>query len=197
MDRGRTVPAMTKSRLTSLALAASFALLPGAPAAAQDSHSQHHPGTERPDMKTPQSIASEHRELHDILARASRESGEIGSRARELEHALAPHFRREEEIATPPLGMLPALTQGPATADMRAVLPMTEALERELPQMLKEHEAIRRSLHNFRQAAEAARRDDYVRFSDGLAAHARQEEEILYPAAVLVGRYVARTAPQR
>ena len=36
-----------------------------------------------------------------------------------------------------------------------------------------------------------------VRFSDELAAHAREEEEILYPAAVLVGRYVAlTTAPK-
>jgi hypothetical protein len=36
-----------------------------------------------------------------------------------------------------------------------------------------------------------------VRFADTLAAHARQEEEILYPAAILVGRYVARTAPRQ
>jgi hypothetical protein len=35
-----------------------------------------------------------------------------------------------------------------------------------------------------------------VRFADHLAAHARQEEEILYPAAILVGRYVKATAPK-
>ncbi len=78
---------------------------------------------------------------------------------------------------------------------MRAVLPMTDALERELPQMLKEHEAIRQAVTKFRAAAVRAQRDEYVSFSDGLAAHAQQEEEILYPAAVLVGRYVKRTAP--
>jgi hypothetical protein len=73
---------------------------------------------------------------------------------------------------------------------------MTDALERELPQMLKEHEGIRTAAAKFRAAAEKAGRADYVRFSDGLAAHARQEEEILYPAAILVGRYVKRTSPQ-
>lgn len=148
-------------------------------------------------MQTPQSLAAEHRELHEVLARASKESGEIGRAAEELEKSLAPHFKREEQIATPPLGLLPTLAREEATADMRAVLSMTDALERELPQMLKEHEAIRQAVTKFRAAAVQAQREDYVRFSDGLAAHAKQEEEILYPAAVLVGRYVRRTAPER
>jgi iron-sulfur cluster repair protein YtfE (RIC family) len=134
--------------------------------------------------------------LHEVLARASKEEGELGSAAEELERALAPHFRREEQIATPPLGLLPELARENATAEMRVVLPMTDALERELPQMLKEHEGIRTAAAKFRAAAEKAGRADYVRFSDELAAHARQEEEILYPAAILVGRYVKRTSPQ-
>ena len=93
------------------------------------------------------------------------------------------------------LGLLPALGRGEVTLQMRSVLPMTRALERELPQMLEEHEGIRAAAAKFRRAAEAARRADYVQFSEELAAHARQEEEILYPAAVLVGRYVAAKVP--
>ena len=148
-------------------------------------------------LQTPKSIAIEHRELHEVLARAAAEGGEIGNAAGELERALAPHFKREEEIATPPLGLLPALAQGDATADMRSVLPMTDALKRELPKMLQEHEAIRSAVAQFRATAERNGQQDYMRFADNLAAHARQEEELLYPAAILVGRYVARTAPQR
>jgi len=148
-------------------------------------------------MQTPHSLATEHRELHEVLARASKESGDLGRAAEELEKALAPHFKREEEIATPPLGLLPELARDNATADMRAVIPMTDALERELPQMLREHEVIRAAVTRFRAVAAEAGRDEYVRFSDELAAHARQEEEILYPAAVLVGRYIRRTAPER
>jgi hypothetical protein len=110
---------------------------------------------------------------------------------------LAPHFAREEEIATPPLGLLRPLSRGPATAAMRKVLPMTQALERELPQMLEEHGQIRAAVQRLEAAARAAKRSDYVEFAHALAAHARQEEEILYPAAVLVGRYVARTAPEK
>lgn len=156
----------------------------------------HHPASRSPTMiATPQSIAAEHHELHEVLALASKESGELGRTARELEKALAPHFKREEEIATPPLGLLPALATDHATAEMRAVLPMTTSLENELPQMLREHGVIRAAVQKFRTAAVASKRSEYIRFSDHLAAHAKQEEEILYPAAILVGRYVARTAP--
>lgn len=144
-------------------------------------------------LQPPQSISAEHREIHEVLAAATREAGALGEAARKLEAALAPHFGREEEIATPPLGLLPALTRGPATAEMRAVLPLTDALERELAQMLKEHEGISAANAALREQAVAARREDLVRFSDTLAAHARQEEEILYPAAILVGRYVKAT----
>ena len=67
----------------------------------------------------------------------------------------------------------------------------------QLPRMLQEHAIIREAVERFRAAADKGGREEYVRFSDELAAHARQEEEILYPAAVLVGRYIARTAPER
>jgi hypothetical protein len=145
-------------------------------------------------FQIPQSLAGEHHEIHEILVRATSESGELGAAAVELEEILAPHFKREEEIASPPLGLLPQLARGDATVEMRAVLPMTDALERELPQMLREHDAIRAATGKFRAVAEKAGQADYVRFADALAAHARQEEEILYPAAILVGRYVKQGA---
>jgi hypothetical protein len=191
---GSTMQSGTMSK-SALALAFAAASLAGG-AAAQDEHAAHHAQPEAATMlKTPSSVATEHRELHETLGRAVREGGELGDAAEALERALAPHFRREEEIATPPLALLPQLAGAPATSEMRAVLPMTEALERELPQMLREHEAIREAVGRFRQEAANMRRDEYVRFADQLAAHARQEEEILYPAAILVGRYVDRTAP--
>lgn len=176
-----------------------FAAAPAAAGAQQSAHAQHHPQeAETGLLTTPASIETEHAELHETLERAMKEPGALGAAARALEAALAPHFRREEEIATPTLGLLPALATGEVTSDMRKVLPLTQALERELPQMLREHDAIRAAASKFRAAAQAAGMADYVRFTDGLAAHARQEEQIFYPAAVLVGRYVAaRSSPPK
>jgi hypothetical protein len=78
------------------------AAAPAAAGAQQSAHAQHHP--QQPEgslLKTPTSIAAEHAELHETLERAAKEPGALGAAARALEAALAPHFRREEEIATP------------------------------------------------------------------------------------------------
>jgi len=148
-----------------------------------------------PQLQTPASIHAEHQEIHRRLERATGEPGELGAAARALGEQLDPHFRREEQIATPPLGLLVPLSRGRVTADMRAVLPLTQALERELPRMLEEHRRIGAARERFEAAARRAGRADYVRLAETLGQHAKQEEEVLYPAAILVGRYVAARAP--
>jgi hypothetical protein len=152
------------------------------------------PGASSPaatSLETPTALREEHQEIHAALERATAEPGDLGAAAQELAGLLEPHFRREEEIATPPLSLLVPLSQGPVTAEMAAVLPMTDALEREMPQMLADHAGIRDALGRFEAAARLANREEYVRFSEALAHHARQEEEIFYPAAIVVGRFVA------
>jgi hypothetical protein len=149
------------------------------------------PAPERPALlRTPEAIHEEHAEIHAALERATHEPGQLGAAARGLAAVLDPHFRREEEIATPPLGLLAPLAKGPVTVEMRAVLPMTDALERELPQMLEEHRQIGAARQRFETAARRARKAEYVRLAETLGQHAREEEEVLYPAAILVGRFV-------
>jgi hypothetical protein len=172
-----------------------IALLAPGPTVAQPAR-EAHPPPSRAQFSTPESIRHEHLELHEILARATREPGDLGAAAKALAAVLDPHFKREEEIATPPLALLAPLARGPATAEMRKVLPMTDALEKELPQMLAEHGLIMAARERFEAAARKAGRDDYVRMAETLAVHARTEEEVLYPAAILVGRYVKQQAPR-
>ena len=185
-------------RLGAVAAACVAAAACGNPPSQTRNEAQQQPQSESSAMlKTPESISHEHHEIHEVLAAAAKEPGSLGDAARRLEAVLAPHFQREEEIATPPLGLLRPLASGQASADMRAVLPMTDALEAELAKMLEEHRGIGAANSALREAAVAAGRDDIVRFSDTLAAHARQEEEILYPAAILVGKYVRAAAPEK
>jgi iron-sulfur cluster repair protein YtfE (RIC family) len=138
----------------------------------------------------PQSLVAEHHALHETLARAVREPGALGAAARRVEQVLHPHFVREEQIALPPLGLLPKLARGEVTAGMADVLPLTDKLQAELPQMLADHRKIEAALAELKRTAAAAGRKDYVEFADELAQHAQNEEQVLYPAALLVGRYV-------
>jgi hypothetical protein len=141
------------------------------------------------ELKIPDPLKIEHEELHAELARAAKEAGEIGTAARKVAETLHPHFVKEEECALPPLGLLIPLAQGRLSTEMRSVLPLTERLKRELPEMLAEHRAIVATLEALSSAARD-NREEYARFAEKLTLHARMEEEVLYPAAVLVGEYV-------
>jgi hypothetical protein len=121
------------------------------------------------------------------LKEATNAPGRVGPAAQALAKVLHPHFVREEEIALPPLGLLSRLASGDFSGDMADVLSMTDALKRELPQMLEEHKAIRAAVENLRVAARADNSEKYERLANNLALHAQTEEELLYPAAILIG----------
>jgi hypothetical protein len=135
----------------------------------------------------PQSLQTEHKAIHDALAEATRVRGPVGAAARELAALLDPHFTRENEIALPPLGLLSALAAGEKPAGMDEALAMSDALRRELPRMLQEHTKIRAATEKLRVVAQKEKAPAYEQFAEELTLHARTEEEVLYPAAILVG----------
>ena len=146
------------------------------------------PGVVTP--RIPESVRIEHEAIRRELAFATRERGEVGAAARELAKLLQPHFEREEQIALPPLGLVEPLARGEATLEMRAVLPMTDSLRAELPRMLDEHVGIRAATKELERIAGGEGNIRVVRLARQLALHARSEEELLYPMAVLVGDLV-------
>jgi hypothetical protein len=140
----------------------------------------------------PAPLRSEHEQLHATLVKATREPGAVGEAAREVARRLHGHFVREEEFALPPLALLAPLARDEFNPEMAQVLPMTERLKAELPAMLAEHRAIVGALGELRAAAAAAGLPDYERFAEALTEHAETEEQVLYPAAILVGQMVRR-----
>lgn len=64
---------------------------------------------------------------------------------------------------------------------------MTDALRKELPRMLEEHKRIRAATEKLRLAAREEKAPAQERLAETLAVHAQTEEEVLYPAAILVG----------
>ncbi len=138
----------------------------------------------------PESIRIEHEAIHQALEEATKVPGRVGAAAQELAGVLHPHFVREEEIALPPLGLLAPLAAGTRPPQMNDVLQMTDALKRELPKMLEEHTHIRAAVEKLRIAAEAEKASKAAQLAEDLARHARSEEEVLYPAAILVGEVI-------
>lgn len=141
-------------------------------------------------FEVPESLKHDHEELHAELEKAIRAGGQVGEAAKAVAEALHPHFVKEEEYAMPPLGILSAISQGRVTPEMKDVIPMTDRLKADLPHMLEEHKAIVASLKNLIDAARKENRMEHATFAEKLMLHAKNEEEVLYPAAILVGEYV-------
>ena len=90
----------------------------------------------------------------------------------------------------PALALLAPLASGHITSDMSSAAAKAETLKAELPRMLAEHKRIVDALRQLMQAATEEQQPGCARFAQKLIAHAQGEEEILYPAAILVGEYL-------
>ena len=182
------------SGVTILAALITAGLVLPATRAAQVTHRETSPQASQ--IRIPEAMRVEHAEIHNELVRATKVPGRVGAAARELAAVLHPHFEREEQIALPPLGLLAPLARGEFTPEMRAVLPMTDSLRAELPRMLEEHKAILAATLKLGEGARAEGNADAARLVESLALHARSEEELFYPAAILVGDIVRNRTSQ-
>lgn len=146
-------------------------------------------GTDRAQWPVPAPLVAEHRELHAQLAAAAEAGGKTGAAAREVARLLHPHFAREEEFALPPLAALSMVARGERPERLSELLVLTDKMKAELPRMLEEHEKIVGALGRLGAAAQRENKPEFVEFADKLMLHAQTEEQVTYPAAILVGEY--------
>lgn len=141
-------------------------------------------------FEVPKPLKSEHEELHAMLLRATKEGGALGNAAVKVARLMEPHFRKEEEFALPPIALLPRLASGDVTSDLEEILVLSDRLQHQLPGMLNDHKEIVKALKELLAAARKTDRVEYAEFARQLIRHAETEEMVLYPAAILAGRYI-------
>jgi len=141
-------------------------------------------------VPAPRSLQLEHQELHHFIAKAQHEKGALGEAARLVGRLLESHCHKEESFALPPLTILPALAEGRLERDMADFLPQAEWMKKNLHELVAEHHAILAALEKLVAAARAQDHFDYIEFAETLMNHIRAEEEIFYPAVILVGEYL-------
>lgn len=141
-------------------------------------------------MQTPQSLKLEHEELHAELAALTAETGDVGAAAREVANLLHTHFVAEEELAMPLLGLLPEVATGGIDRGLEPAAAVAQRLKFELPRMFAEHRAIVTALEGLAATGARAARADVAHFVRKLRLHAQTEEEVLYPAAIIVGALI-------
>jgi hypothetical protein len=183
-----------KIRKLSLVATGFFLLAVGAQArgsvALEESELHWVQGDKTMEFKIPKSLQAEHAELHEELAKAIAAGGKVSEAAKTVAALLHTHFAKEEEYALPPLGVLSELAQGRVTPEMRSAIVMADKLKADLSHMLQEHKDIVVALRKLIAAAKQENKLEHARFAEKLIRHAQNEEEVLYPAAILIGEYL-------
>lgn len=145
-----------------------------------------------PALATPSSIVEEHKHIHHQLDEALGSGGKTAVRARAVAEVLEPHFKAEEAYAMPPLGLLGALAndQPVSAGQRREALRMAGELRRHYPQMIQEHQQIQAALEALASAAREEHKPEVLAFAETLMLHAQNEEQVLYPTTLLIGKYL-------
>lgn len=140
--------------------------------------------------KTPKALLNGHENLFTDMENLISVGGELGEMAQLLYEISRPHFKKEEEYALPPLSLLLALSQGHWTIESHAAIEMANTLKDKLEEMKKEHVTICEKLEDMKTLAENENNQRVKQFINDLKLHIEIEEQVLYPATILIGNYL-------
>jgi hypothetical protein len=138
-------------------------------------------------------MEEEHEELHSELAKATKIRGSIGDAAKKVAEVLHPHFERENELALPVIGVARELAEGQTSPDFPRALELYEKFKGEYVKMLQEHGEIVKALDKLENAAKAHKKKGVIDFARKLKLHAKIEEELTYPAVLMIGKLLRQT----
>lgn len=124
------------------------------------------------------------------LQRPAGEGERVGEAAQALRMVMQPHVEREEKFALPPLNLLPLLSNGEIDYDMNEAVFLADRLKAEMPKMLSEHADILAALTRLDEAARLEVKKQYQGLAAMMKLHLEEEEQVYYPAAMLVGLYL-------
>lgn len=149
-------------------------------------------------LSAPPSMEREHQEIWQLLIGVQNLSGKTGSVAERLAKDLKAHIDKEENLALPLLGILRDLVDGKlsSASATRASLLHTK-FEREYPGMLHGHKELYKVLERLKKVGAEEGHLTAVRFAEALEKHSQEEEEVLYPAAILAGRTAAKQVKKK
>jgi len=144
-------------------------------------------------LKIPEAMELEHEELHEELRKATRMPGNVGKAAKRVAQVLHPHFERENELALPVIGVARELAEEKTSADFPKALELFEKFKPEYEKMLQEHVEIVKALDELEKVARKAKKAAVVDFARKLKLHAKTEEDLTYPAVLMVGKLLKQS----
>lgn len=140
--------------------------------------------------EVPNSILKEHEHLLESMRKITLYPDSTGTAAIKLYELMLHHFREEEDYVLPPLGLLPFLTDGNIPENSKDVILLTEKLKSQLTHMNAEHQMIKAYIEELLLIAKKEQQVEILVLEKEIHKHAVTEEEVNFPAAILIGEYL-------
>lgn len=138
----------------------------------------------------PAVIKRDHEYLLSEIAKLALLQDSTGKAAVKLKELMQHHFKEEEDYVLPPLGLLPLLAEGKLPALSEEIISLTEKLKAQQNHMIAEHQLIKAFMDEMKQAAALENHPEVFSLEREISRHAANEEEIYYPAAILIGDFL-------
>ena len=142
------------------------------------------------ELTSPTTLVEWHADIRDGLVRAAHEHGPIGEASQRVARYFAQHAEKEERLLFPVLALLPRVAHNNFDAQMADALPLFEKLESSMEDMLAEHRMIAAALEAMVAAAKAQDRADFGGLVARIFHYVKLEETVIYPSALVLGRYL-------
>ena len=139
-------------------------------------------------LGTPSTLLFEHDEARAGLIRARLEGGQIAKAAERVAQLCLPHFEYEEKNVFPALALLPYLARGTLRPEMMTVLPLISDFNAKYDELGADHQSILAAIVELLQVAHKQENREFAKLAFSLRAHEWIEDEVIYPAVVLVGK---------
>lgn len=145
-------------------------------------------------LDIPEALTLEHEELQAKLTKAAAKPGRIGKAAERVALLCRAHFAKEEETIFRAFGWLHALASDRARPEMAAEAQMVVQLGAQQDALSKHHRLIDAAIEKLLEQGREDEDNEVVELAVRLRDHEKIEDEVTYPAVLLIAKSVQESA---
>ncbi len=138
----------------------------------------------------PSSIKKTHEQLLEQIHKITLYKNSSAAIAIKLDSLMQHHFKEEEDLILPPLGLLPLLANNQIPEQSKDVILLSKNIKTMMTHMSVEHQLISAYIEELKKAADKQQLSEIMDFEKEVHQHANSEEEVYFPAAIMVGEYL-------
>ena len=138
----------------------------------------------------PSTILQQHDSLIMTITKWTTFGDSTARSAYRLKEIMVHHFREEEDYVLPALGVLPSIVNGIMPAEPKELTRMIDQYKANSSHFIAEHQMIKVYMEELKAIAGKENHHGLAEFEKALTMHVREEEELLFPAVILIGEYL-------